>query len=98
MNIIALVNMQMKNKYDSQHTSLFFKIEDLVKLHLHKSYNILNIKLRKLSTQFVDSFKVIERIDCLAYRLKLFNTMRIHNVIFIAHLKSAHCSFDDSHK
>ena len=97
-NIIILINMQMKNKYDSQHTSLFFKIKDLVKLCLHKDYNILDIKLRKLNTQFVSLFKVIKRIDCLTYKLKLFNIMRIHNVIFIAHLKSAYCSFNDFYK
>ena len=40
----------MKNKYNNQYTFLFFKIENLVKLYLHKNYNILNIKLKKLNT------------------------------------------------
>ena len=88
----------MKNKYNNQHTSLFFKIENLVKLCLHKNYNILNIKSRKLNAQFIDSFKVIERINCLTYRLKLFNIMKIHNIIFIAHLKFTHFSFNDFYK
>ena len=88
----------MKNKYDNQHISLFFKIEDLVKLYLHKNYNILNIKLRKLSAQFIDSFKIIKKINCLTYKLKLFNTIKIHNVIFITYLKFVHCLFDDFYK
>ena len=64
INVIIFINMQMKNKYNSQHTFLFFKIEDFIKLHLHKSYNVLNIKLRKLSIQFINLFKVIKRIRC----------------------------------
>ena len=90
--------MQMKNKYNSQHTFLFFKIENLVKLHLYKNYNILNIKLRKLNTQFINLFKIIEKINYLTYKLKLFNIMKIYNVIFIAHLKSVHCLFNNFYK
>ena len=33
-------------------------------------------------------FKILERIEHLTYRLKLFINMKIYNVIFIAHLKS----------
>ena len=33
-------------------------------------------------------FKIFERIEHLIYRLKLLINMKIHNVIFITHLKS----------
>ena len=88
----------MKNKYNNQHTLLFFKIKDFIKLCLYKDYNILNIKLRKLSMQFVNLFKIIKRINCLAYKLELLNMMRIHNVIFIAYLKSVYNLSDNSYK
>ena len=88
----------MKNKYNNQHIFLFFKIEDFVKLCLHKNYNVLNIKLKKLNVQFINLFKFIKKINYLTYKLKLFNTMKIHNVIFIIYLKFVHCLFNDFYK
>ena len=35
----------------------------------------------------IKSFKILERIERFIYRLKLFINMKIHDVIFIAHLK-----------
>ena len=35
----------------------------------------------------IRSFKILERIKHLIYRLKLFANMKIHDVIFITHLK-----------
>lgn len=47
------------------------------------------VQLRKLGQQFAGPFKVIKRIGRLAYRLKLSPTMRIHDVVLIAHLEPA---------
>ena len=69
----------------------------------HKSFNLIEsiyIKLTKidqsnyhisqssfLSTKKINFFKIKRKIDDLTYQLKLFKTMKIHNVIFVIYLK-----------
>ena len=43
-------------------------------------------------------FKILERIERLAYRMKLFVNMKIHDVIFITHLKPAIDSIEDLYR
>ena len=43
-------------------------------------------------------FKIFERIEHLAYRMKLSTNMKIHDVIFIAHLKSTIDFAEDSYR
>ena len=45
------------------------------------------IIFKKLESQLIELFRILKRIDRLAYRLELFINIRIYNVIFIAHLK-----------
>ena len=46
----------------------------------------------------IRSFKILERIEHLIYRLKLFINIKIYDVIFIAHLKSAIDSAEDPYR
>ena len=74
-NFIAFAQMKTKYHYDRKHHSLFLKIENYDLLRLHREYEILFIKQFnfKFSQQYIGFFKVIERIERLAYKLKLFN-------------------------
>lgn len=65
---------------------MFFKINDLIKLRLHRDYELSKI-FNKLKQQFAKSFKIIKRIERLTYRLKLLFKMKIYNVISITQLK-----------
>ncbi len=80
-----VVDAQVKY-YNQKHIALNFKTEDLIMLF------IKNIKLRKssqkLSSKFIESFRIIELIDKQAYRLILFSFYRIHNVFHVFYLKS----------
>jgi hypothetical protein len=89
----------MKHHYDRKHQSLNMKVKDFALLRLHKEYNILISKIleKKLSQQYADSFKIIEKIDSLAYRLNLSRHWRIHFVISVAQLKSISDSIKDSY-
>ena len=53
---------------------MFFKIDDHILLRFHKKYDISFIEVlnKKLDPQYVKSFKMIERIDNLIYRLSIF--------------------------
>ena len=85
-DVINFASMKMKKYYDKHHQPMFFKVDDLIKLRLHRRYELPGIST-KLKQQFVGSFKVIKRIGRFAYRLQLPTNIRIHNVISIAQLK-----------
>ena len=78
-----------KHYYDKEHNNYLFKINDWILLKLHKNYNISSTKIfeKKLSQQYVESFKIIEKIDNLIFRLTISKHWKIHSIIFIAQLK-----------
>ncbi|SLM33647.1 probable transposable element [Lasallia pustulata] len=86
---IAFAAIKMKEFYDSRHKSVFFKVGDLVNLHLHCGFTVPAIQHKKIQQQFVGPFQILERIRRLAYRLELPDIMRIHPVINVAHLEPA---------
>ena len=61
----------------------------MVNFRLYRNYFIPSIIKKKVSQQFVNFFRIVERIKRLAYRLKLLLIIKIHPVISIAYLKSA---------
>ena len=88
-NIIVFIIIYIKEYYNDKHKVKFFKISNMINLQLHWEYTVLSIQNKKIKQQFIDSFKIIERIKCLIYRLNLSPHWCIHNIISIAHLKSA---------
>jgi hypothetical protein len=92
---IDLANMKSKQAYDRKHTPMFFEVGDYVNLRLHKGYKIPSVTNVKLSQQYVGSFRVIERIGRLAYRLELPANWKVHNVFSIGHLEPANAPGTD---
>ena len=85
--------------YDRKHTSMFFKVEEWILIKLHHDYNIffnLNI-IKKLIQQFVKFFKVIKKIDNLAYQLNTSTDWKIHSVFFVAQFESSTSSKSNSY-
>jgi hypothetical protein len=70
----------MKHIYNRKHQSLNLKIDDHVLLRLHKKYFFLSTKIldRKLSQQYIESFRILKKIEDLSYRLNLFQHWKIH--------------------
>ena len=94
-DVIVFEQMNVKFHYDKKHQSLFMKTKDYVLIRLHKSYNISFAISKKIDQQYVEFFRVIEKIERLFYRLIISNHWRIHLVFNIAQLKSCFASFDD---
>ena len=94
-NSIAFSQVMFKHYYDKKHSNYQFEVNDWILLKLHKDYKISSTKIlnKKLFQQYVDSFKIIEKIDNLVYRLKISKHWRIHSMIFIAQLKFFESSF-----
>ena len=86
---LAFASLRMKDYYDAKHKPMFFNVGDHVHLRLHRGYQMAGVQSRKLGQQFAGPFQVVERIGRLAYRLKLPPTMRIHDVVSVAHLEPA---------
>jgi hypothetical protein len=86
-----------KTHYDRRHSSLFLKIDEWVMLRLHHDYSISESKnmTKKIFAQYVESFKVIQRIKRLAYRLVISEDWKIHSIFSIAQLESTFDSAQD---
>ena len=95
---LAFASLRMKGYYDSKHKPMFFGVGDFVHLRLHRGYQMAGVQSRKLGQQFAGPFQVVERIGRLAYRLKLPPTMRIYDVVSIAHLEPAIDPASDPYK
>ena len=81
----------IKYYYDRDHRTLFLNKDDSAYLRLHKDYNIsINaIITRKLEQQYVESFKILKKIEYLAYKLNLLEHWRVNSVIIVAMLEPA---------
>ena len=86
-NAITFASLKIKKIYNTRHQPIFFKIGDLVNLRFYKNYKVSAITSKKIKSQLIKPFKILERIERLIYRMKLPANMKIHNVIFITHLK-----------
>ena len=97
-DVIVFASLKMKEVYNFKYQLMFFNVKDLVHLRLHKDYKISVITSKKIRSQLIESFKIFERIERLTYRLKLPINMKIHNVIFIIHLKPTTDPAEDSYR
>ena len=86
---IAFASLRMKEYYDARHMPKFFSVGDMVNLRLHKGYQVPTITSKKIGPQLINPLRILKRIGRLTYRLELLSNMRIHDIIFIAHLEPA---------
>ena len=96
IDVIFFVIMSQKRHNDRRHQSTFLVVDEWALFRLHKRYNILTIVdiIKKYDLQYVDSFKMLERIDRLVYKLEISDHWRVHSIFTIIQLKS--CSTFDS--
>ena len=95
-DVIAFAQMNAKHYYDGKHQFLFMKSKDFAFIRLHKNYDISFTAIlgSKLNQQYAGSFKILEKIGRLIYRLKLSQHWRIHLVLSVAQLKSTSSKTD----
>ena len=63
--------VKIKIYYDSRHTSIRLKQNEKIYLQLNKDYKLFDKLNSKLFQQRCESFRIFERIERLAYKLKL---------------------------
>lgn len=86
---IDIAAIHAKRNYDSKHQTVYVNVGDKVYLRLHRGYNLPSQPHHEFGIQRTGPFKVTERIGRLAYRLKLPEHWRVHDVFSIAHLEPA---------
>ena len=90
VNVIIFAQMNVKHYYDRKHQLLIMKKNDYAFIRLHRNYkiSITNVLDKKYNYQFVNLFKILQKIDVLIYRLNLFSHWRIYSILNVAQLKS----------
>ena len=75
-------------------------MNDWILLRFHKNYTISSVKTLSstLSSQYIEFFQILERIDNLTYRLKISSNWKMHSVFFVAQLKFVESLMNDSFK
>lgn len=99
-NVIAMTQMYFKAIYDDNHALLQINVDDWALLRVHKKYKIsfIVVSNRKFSQQEIEIFKILKRINNLAYKLNIFKEWRIWSIISIAQLKFLSTSHANSFK
>ena len=85
----ALANQ--KAYYDRKHQPLFMKVGDWAILKLHKGYSILSSAgiTKKLTQQYVGSFRILKKVGRLVYRLEVPLDWRVHSIFSVTQLEPA---------
>lgn len=86
---MAFASAVSKTRYDQSHRPAKITPGSMVSLRLHQGYTIHGLSDKKLSSQRVGLFKVVEAVGKQTCRLELPPIVRIHPVIFIAQLEPA---------
>ena len=88
---ISFALLNQKLAYDRRHQPLFMKVGKWALLQLHKGYSIPATAgvTKMLTQQYVSPFRIMEKVDCLAYRLDVLSDWRIHPVFSMAQLEPA---------
>ena len=73
IDTLTFTSIITKHYYDKHHKPLFLKEESLAYLRLYKNYNIPTntIITKKLGQQYIEPFRVLQKIGHLTYRLDL---------------------------
>ncbi len=88
---VSFALLNQKVTYDRKHQPLFMKVGEWAMLRLHKGYSIPATAgfTKKLTQQYVDPFRIMEKVGRLAYRLDVPPDWRIHPVFSVAQLEPA---------
>jgi len=82
---------RMKSQADKNRTERHFSVGDFVylKLQPYVQTSVMPRSNNKLSFKFFGPYEILEKLDSVAYKLKLPSTSTIHSVFHVSQLKQA---------
>ena len=87
---LVLAQNRMKQRADQHHSERSFDVGDWLFLRL-QPYKKMSLKKakkdNKLSPKYYGSYKVLQKIGTMAYKLELLTTSRLHPVFYVSCLK-----------
>ena len=88
-DILKIVQNRQKSYVNNRRRDLEFEVGDMVFLRISPWKGVLRFgKLGKLSPQYIGTYRIVERIGEVAYRLELpFDLDRIHDVFHVSMLR-----------
>ena len=85
--VIVWINIKIKKIYDKHYWFIQLKVDHKIFFNFYKKYILSFITFFKLLIQHVNFFKIIKKINNLAYKFDIFIDWKIYFVIFIIHLE-----------
>nr|GEY03595.1 hypothetical protein [Tanacetum cinerariifolium] len=99
VNHLSLIKQRMQAARDRQksyanlkHKPMEFQIRDRVMLKVSPWKGVVRFGKRgKLNPRYVGTFKVLDKVEAIAYKLELPQEMsRVHNTFYVSNLKKCH--------
>ena len=84
---IKMTQVKMSILYDVKHRSSNLTDKIYIKIAKQNYFDYHISEFSSLTVKKLNSFRIIRKIENLAYELKLSINMKIHSVIFVIHLK-----------
>ena len=84
---IKMTQVKMSMLYDAKHRSSNLTGKIYIKIAKQNHFNYHISKFSSLTIKKLNSFRIIRKIENLAYKLKLSINMKIHSVISVIYLK-----------
>ena len=88
-DVIKLTQTKMTVFFDKKHKVFEFIDSTYIKLIKVETSKYHMLQVFSFSTKKIDFFRILKKMNELTYKLKLSNFMKIHDTIFVIHLKSS---------
>jgi len=82
----------MKARYDAKHSYVQYHLSDrvILKLQLHYQFSLSSNRYTKLSSRYCGPFPILAKVGCVAYKLDLPSSSKLHLVFLVSYFKPFH--------
>ena len=84
----------MKARYDAKHSYVQYHLSDrvILKLQLHYQFSLSSNTYTKLPPRYCGPFPILAKVGCVAYKLDLPSSSKLHLVFLMSYFKHSHAT------